>query len=87
MRQEIYSPTKHTFVWTEDWYTWDHVQAHRLALKQRNARAKVLRANGYRVKCFSLPGQMITKGGIGSGRPEISLVATVYGINFSKEEK
>ncbi len=77
--QRHFNPADFTFAWTKDnWYTWDHKAAHSQALKARNAEAKRLTGLGKRVFKSSSPGQQITRGGIGSGKPEISLFVTVY---------
>jgi hypothetical protein len=33
------------------------------------------------VTCFSLPGQLITRGGIGSGHPQVEFFVTGFGFN------
>lgn len=77
--QKTFNPANFNFAWTDDgWYEWDHKAAHSAALKARNAEAKALQAQGRRVIKSSLPGQMITRGGIGSGKPEISMFVTVF---------
>ena len=82
MGQQLFNPADYCFTWTADgWYEWDRKAAQRAALAARNAAAKALRAAGREVSCFSLPGQLITRGGIGSGRPEIDLMVTGYGLN------
>jgi len=89
MTQRMFNPADYTFEWTsptaEDpmgWYQWDRREAHRFALRDRNQCAKALRENGYNPVLFSLRDQQITLGGIGSGRPEIRLVVTVYSLNY-----
>ena len=88
MPQIIVSPADYCFEWTcptvEDpmgWYKWDRTRAHKLALRDRNKLAMTLHRAGKNPVSFSLPGQLITMGGIGSGHPEISLVVRCYGIN------
>ena len=79
MNQRTFNPANFEFAWTADgWYTWDRTAAHSAALKARNTEAKRLQAQGKRVIKSSLPGQIITRGGIGSGHPEIDLCVTVY---------
>jgi hypothetical protein len=80
--QKIFNPANYTFKWTEGgWYSWDYEAAHKAALQARNAEAKRLKAAGHSVRKGSLRNQLITKGGIGSGRPEISLVVNCYIVN------
>lgn len=79
--QETFNPVDYHFAWEGDWYKWDRKAAHRDALRERNAAAKEYRKQGFRVRCFTLSGQLISRGGIGSGRPHIQLLANVYGLN------
>jgi hypothetical protein len=83
MNQTIFNPAEYCFKWTTDWYTWDRKRAHSEALKARNAEAKKLRASGYHVRTWTLKDQLITRGGIGSGKPEISMVVNCYAVNYS----
>ena len=81
--QRTFNPADYTFEWTEDgWYAWDSEEAHKQALKARNDIAKELKAGGKKVKKFSTRNQLITRGGIGSGHPEISMVVNCYGVNI-----
>jgi len=87
MSQVIYNPADFEFTWIQDdtptgWYVWHRDLAHRLALKARNSYALNLKAQGYSPKKFSIRNQQITRGGIGSSHPEITLWATCYGINY-----
>ena len=84
MNQQVFNPASYTFKWVNDWYEWDSKSAHNHALKARNAEAKRLKAQGYRVSKCTLKNQLITKGGIGSGNPEISLVVNCYLLNATK---
>jgi len=77
-RQQTFNPMNFLFSWTKDWYEWDGTAAHKAALKARNAEAKRLKAQGKRVRSWSMPNQSITRGGIGSGHPEIDHFVTVY---------
>lgn len=76
--QKVFNPVNYTFKWTEDWYEWDRDAAHKAALKARNDEAKKLKAVGRRVGKYSTRDQLISKGGIGSGKPHISLVVNCY---------
>lgn len=82
--QHAFNPVDYGFVWTDDWYLFDHKYAHSCALKARNIAVKALRKSGYKVTNFTLRGQKITKGGIGSGHPEITLIVNVYGYNIHR---
>lgn len=81
MTQYMFNPADYKFEWTESWYTWNAEEARKQALKARNDKAKELKAGGKKVRKFSLKDQLITRGGIGSGHPEISLVVNCYGVN------
>lgn len=81
-KQYLFNPADYGFNWTDDgWYEFNRKAAHSVALKERNKKAKELKAKGYSVVKFVLPEQMLTKGGIGSGYPEINVIVNVYGIN------
>jgi len=89
MAQRMFNPADYTFEWTSPtatdpmgWYQWNRREAHKLALRDRNQCANLLRENGYNPVLFSLQDQQITLGGIGSGHPEIGLVVTCYGLNY-----
>lgn len=84
--QESYNPVDYWFTWPEngpdaDWYEWDYRAGHAEAKRVRNERAKELRAAGYRVKCCTEPNQLISRGGIGTGKPHIELIVTCYMLN------
>ena len=70
------------FRWTEDWYTYDGKTADAAARRSRDAFAKELKARGDRPRKFSLGDQLISRGGIGSGRPHIELWTKCYGVNW-----
>lgn len=90
MAQQTFNPIDYGFKWQGDWYTFDARAAEKEALAARNAEVKRLRAEFKRlrmtterpVKPFTLRQQQITKGGIGSGHPEITVIVSVYGINY-----
>ena len=81
--QQIYNPIDYCFKWTDDdrMYEWDRTEAHKQARAARNKRAKELRAKGKHVTSFSLSGQLISRGGIGSGNPHCDFIVTAYGLN------
>lgn len=80
--QRIFNPIHFGFEFTADgWYTFDRKTAQSAALKARNDFVKQAKAQGQRVSTFSLPNQLITRGGIGSGNPQIEVVVTCYGVN------
>lgn len=93
--QATYSPVDYTFKWTyrhaygvglvPDWYEFNAAKGRSLAIKARNAEVKRLRSEGWTVTTFSLAGQRISRGGIGTGgafpHPHVELVVNVYGFN------
>lgn len=82
MDQMTFNPIKYGFEWTADgWYKWDSKAAHERAKKDRDAAARLAKADGRIVKKWSMGSQLISMGGIGSGHPHIEEVVTVYGIN------
>ena len=81
--QLSFNPVDYGFQFTPDgWYKFDSAAAHKAAMKARNARAKELRAAGYQVRAFTLGSQLISMGGIGSGRPHIEVVVSAYYLNY-----
>ena len=76
--QEVFNPVDYGFSWTSDWYEWDYQAGHDAAKKARNVRAEELKADGYKVNLYTLKNQLITRGGIGSGHPQIEHVVTCY---------
>lgn len=81
IHQKIFNPASYTFEWTEDWYKWDRTEAHKAALKARNAEAKRLKTLGFEVQKCSLQNQLMSMGGAGSNKPHISLVVNCYMVN------
>lgn len=81
MNQHIFSPISYGFAWVDGWYEWDSKAAHAEARKDRDEAAKQQRACGFKVKKFSLPNQLVSKGGIGTAYPHIEEVVTCYGFN------
>jgi len=78
MRTTTFCPTDYGFRWVGDWYEYDGKPAERQALKERNAFAKQMQAEGRRIAKGSFGKQLVSKGGIGSGHPHIELVVPVY---------
>ena len=76
--QQVFNPANFHFQWTESWYEWDRKAAHKAALAARNKEARRLRKQGRRVVCETLRGQTITRGGIGTGHPQIDMVVSGY---------
>lgn len=83
-QQISFNPVDYHFEWTNDWYTWNREQAIKDARKARSAKAKQLRKDGWNVRLWSLSNQRITRGGIGSGHPEITAIVSVYYINATR---
>lgn len=81
MQQQIFNPANFNFTWTDNWYEWDRDEAHKAARRARDEAAKAAKAQGKTVTKFTLSHQLITRGGIGSGKPQIEMVVTCYGLN------
>jgi len=76
---QSFNPANYNFSWTSDnWYDWDDKAAHKAAMQDRNAEAKRLKLAGQTVRKGSRSGNLITRGGIGSGHPQIEMIVTVY---------
>ena len=85
--QERFNPMDYGFEFTNDgtaygWYSFDSAAAHKAARKARDARARELRKAGRKVRCSANSGQLITRGGIGTGRPQIEEIVTVYRLAY-----
>lgn len=76
--QLAYSPINYGFEWTDDWYKFDAKAARSAAIRARNAEAKKYQFLGYPVTKWTAKDQRVSKGGIGSGKPHIELVMSVY---------
>lgn len=72
--------------WIENgaWYKWDFTQGNRDALKARNAEAKRLQAEGWKVRKSSNTGNLISRGGIGSGQAHIEVHCNSYTLDAYK---
>ena len=79
--QLAFNPIDYCFTWTATWYTWDSKEAHKLARKARDAKAKALKAEGKTVTKWTNGGQIIRQGGIGTAHPEIDSYCSVYMLN------
>lgn len=83
MAQQTFSGVDFGFRWTSDgWYEYDGAEAERKALATRNARVRELKARGHKPRPFSLGLQLLSRGGIGSGRPHVEILTKCYGINW-----
>jgi len=81
--QESFNPVDYCFAWTADgWYSWDRPAAIKAAKQARTARVKELKARGITPRPFTLSSQLISRGGIGSGRPHVEFVTSVYYLNY-----
>jgi len=83
MSQQIFNPINYFFNWSNDWYQWNSKKAHEEAKRLRDKEAKRLKEEeGFKVKKFTIKNQLITRGGIGSGKPEISEIVTCYCLDY-----
>lgn len=81
--QESYNPIDYGFEWTNDgWYKFDRKAAIKAARAARDARARELKKAGIPFKKFTDGNCLISRGGIGSGRPHIEEVVPVYYLNI-----
>ena len=77
MTQEFFD--SHKFEWTDDnWYRLIPMDA----IKERARRIKQLRKQGYKPQRSSLGLQLLSKGGIGSGKPHIEYWTRTYMISY-----
>ena len=83
MAQVLFSGTDFGFRWTsDDWYEYDGSSADKKALQARNKMVKELKSKCITARKFSLGDQLVSFGGIGSGKPHIELVTKCYGLNY-----
>ena len=81
--QQIFNPVDYCFAWTADgWYTWDRPAAFIAARRARDEAAREAFKAGHQVRKFTLRDQLISRGGIGSGKPHVDFVVTCYGVNI-----
>jgi len=81
--QQSFNPINYNFSWTEDgWYKWDRTEAHKAARRARDTEMKAHRKAGGRCKGWTNRDQLIRRGGIGSGRPDVEFFVNVYMINY-----
>ena len=85
-QQQLFNPADYCFAWAFGWYEWNSQAAHLAARQDRDNLGKKLKQKGYNVTRFTIRHQLITRGGIGSGHPEVSLVVTVYGVNYWRDQ-
>lgn len=81
MKQTSISPIDFGFSWTSDWYEWDSKAAHKQALQMRNDIVRKMKKDGVKCTAWTLPGQLVKRGGIGSGHPEIEEIVSVYYVS------
>lgn len=79
--QVTFNPVDFGFTWTDDWYLFDDDLCHSRAREARDFAFKDLKSQGKNPKRFTMHNQLIKRGGIGTGKPEIEVFVTVYGIN------
>lgn len=81
--QMSFNPIHYGFRWTDDgWYEFDELDAKNRAWKARAEFVKELRKDGFTTILKSSTKQLISRGGIGSGRPHIELLVRVYCIDY-----
>ena len=81
--EQTFNPVDFCFSWTTDgWYTWDGKAARSAAMAARAKLVKQLKAQGKTPRLSSSPGALISRGGIGSGRPHVEFVVTVFRVEW-----
>ena len=84
MTQEHFTPQ---IEWTKDgWYKMAD-DAEKQAMQRRNTRAKELKAQGLEVSKGSRRNQLLSFGGIGSGKPHIEVICTCYYLNYRQPSR
>ena len=83
--QKIFNPINFNFAWTADWYAWDGKAGRTAALQARNAEVKRLKGAGWTVTTFCLADQLVRRGGIGTGHPDVEFHVSCYGLNARRD--
>lgn len=81
--QFAFCPIDYCFTWTDTWYIWDAKEARKQALAARDAKVRELRAEGKSVIKWTMTGQLVRVGGIGTSHPDIEQYVSVYMINVN----
>lgn len=81
-KQRSFNPFDFCFTWTDNWYIWDAKEARTQARQARDAKARELRSHGLTVDKWCLPNQLVRRGGIGTGHPDIEQYVTVYMLDI-----
>ena len=83
MGRRMFCGDEFGFRWTPgNWYEYDGPSAEKKARQARDAFAKELAARGEKPRKGSLGSQLVSKGGIGSGRPHIELYTKCFYVNW-----
>jgi len=81
-----FNPVDYDFKWVKDWYEWDRAPAHKKAMQHRNKEAADFKKRGWKVRKSTVKNQLIKRGGIGTGKPELDFHVTIYIFDASREE-
>ena len=76
-----FCPIDYGFTWSADWYEFDFKAATQAAKADRDFVAGYLKRQGYKNVKKSSDKQLITKGGIGTGHPQIEELVTVFYVS------
>jgi len=84
MGQKVFCGDDFGFRWTEDgkWYEYDGPPAEKAARQARDKFAKELKARGEKPHRGTLGTQLVSKGGIGSGKSHIEFYTKCYYVNW-----
>lgn len=79
---QIFNPIDYKFRWTESGYEWDAKAAHEEARKDWLAMDAELREDGLNPDKIIRYNVVITRGGHGTGRPEVTVTVTLYVLAY-----
>jgi len=84
MNEKHFNPVDYFFTWTEDWFEWDFVRAEQKARQDANELYFRLRRERKNPRKRTLKNQLITRGGIGSGHPQIEQIVDVFYVTWEE---
>mgnify|MGYP001562560384 CR=1 FL=1 len=79
--QITFNPIDYSFAWTDDWYVFDEEVGSSKAIEACNFAYAKLKSLGKNPKRFTMQNQLMKRGGVGTGNPQIEIFVTIYGIN------
>ena len=90
MQTASFNPADYCFRWTPPpegqdfgWYEWNEHLAHKEAKRERDAMERLHVDAGRKVRKGTIRNQLITRGGIGTGRFNVEATAKIYTLAYA----